>query len=121
MRERVKKEPAASAGSGEPKEGYWAWDNCTWGTHRVNCYPGGCPYRVYAKDGKVIREEIACPYPYPLFHDHKVPDYNPRGCQKGLQHSKAMYGPDRLLVPMKRVGERGSGKWEAIQWEQAFD
>lgn len=31
-----------------------------------------------------------------------------------------MYGPDRVLYPMKRKGERGSGQWERISWEQAF-
>src|SRR3990172_11470627 len=100
---------------------YWQWDHWRWGTHRVNCYPGSCPFRVYAKDGKVIREEISCTYPEFSDPDYRVPDYNPRGCQKGYQHSRAMYGPDRLLYPMKRAGERASGKWERITWEQAFD
>ena len=99
---------------------YWKWDECKWGTHRVNCLPGGCPFRVYSRDGRVIREEISCTYPN--FSDSRftVPDFNPRGCQKGQQHSRAMYGPDRVLHPMKRSGERGAGKWEPISWEQAF-
>lgn len=100
---------------------YWRWDCWKWGTHRVNCYPGGCPFRVYVRDGRVVREELACNYPPFQDPDHRVPDYNPRGCQKGMQHSKAMYGPDRLRHPMKRAGERGSGRWERISWEQAFD
>jgi steroid C-25 hydroxylase alpha subunit len=99
---------------------YWKWDECKWGTHRVNCLPGGCPFRVYSRDGRVIREEISCTYPN--FSDSRftVPDFNPRGCQKGQQHSRAMYGPDRVLHPMKRSGERGAGKWEPMSWEQAF-
>src|ERR1039458_9566819 len=100
---------------------YFEWDSCKWGTHRVNCYPGSCPFRVYVKDGKVIREEISCSYPEFDDPESKVPDYNPRGCQKGYQHSRAMYGPDRVLHPMKRAGERGSGKWEQLSWDQAFD
>jgi steroid C-25 hydroxylase alpha subunit len=100
---------------------YWEWDRCRWGTHRVNCYPGSCPFRVYAENGKVVREEISCTYPEFSDPDFRVPDYNPRGCQKGYQHSRAMYGPDRLLYPMKRKGERGSGQWERISWEQAYD
>jgi DMSO reductase family type II enzyme molybdopterin subunit len=102
-------------------EDYWKWDCWTWGTHRVNCYPGSCPFRVYTKDGKVVREELSCTYPEFEDPDFKVPDYNPRGCQKGLQHSKAMYGVDRVLYPSKRVGERGSGEWEQISWDQAFE
>jgi len=108
--------PAARQAVAEAPDNYWQWDKCRWGTHRVNCYPGSCPFRVYAKDGHVIREEISCTYPEFSDPDHRVPDYNPRGCQKGYQHSKAMYGPDRLLYPMKRAGERGSGKWERISW-----
>jgi steroid C-25 hydroxylase alpha subunit len=102
------------------REEYFQWDRCAWGTHRVNCYPGSCPFRVYAKDGTVLREEISCTYPDFVDPDYRVPDYNPRGCQKGYQHSRAMYGPDRLRYPMKRVGERGSGQWERIPWEQAY-
>jgi DMSO reductase family type II enzyme molybdopterin subunit len=114
--------PQENGGPTERKEkGYWQWDKTTWGTHRVNCYPGSCPYKVYSKDGKVVREEISCSYPAFEDPDHRVPDYNPRGCQKGTQHSKAMYGPDRIRWPMKRVGERGSGQWERLSWEQAMD
>ncbi len=104
----------------EEERDYWDWDCWKWGTHRVNCYPGSCPFRVYVKDGKVIREEISCTYPEFTDPSHRVPDYNPRGCQKGFQHSRAMYGPDRVLHPMKRSGERGGGQWEKITWEQAF-
>ncbi len=100
---------------------YWHWDDCRWGTHRVNCYPGSCPFKVYVKDSRVVREEISCTYPEFCDPEDRVPDYNPRGCQKGYQHSRAMYGPDRVLYPMKRVGERGDVKWERIGWEQAFD
>lgn len=27
----------------------WTWDNITWGTHLVDCYPGNCLWRVYTK------------------------------------------------------------------------
>jgi DMSO reductase family type II enzyme molybdopterin subunit len=100
---------------------YWEWDRCRWGSHRVSCYPGNCPYRVYAKDGRVIREEISCSYPEFSDPSFRVPDFNPRGCQKGVQHSRSMYGPDRVLYPMKRVGERGGGRWQRISWAEAFD
>jgi DMSO reductase family type II enzyme molybdopterin subunit len=112
---------APTPDANEAQRQYFQWDSCKWGTHRVNCYPGSCPFRIYVKEGKVVREEISCTYPEFTDPDSKVPDYNPRGCQKGYQHSRAMYGPDRVLYPMKRSGERGSGKWEKLSWDQAFD
>ncbi|MBI4298950.1 MAG: molybdopterin-dependent oxidoreductase [Chloroflexi bacterium] len=39
-------------------------------------------------------------------------------CEAGLQ---ALYHPDRLRGPMRRVGERGSGEFQEISWEEALD
>jgi len=33
---------------------------------------------------------------------------------------KILYAPDRLKYPMKRIGERGSNKWEQISWDEAL-
>ncbi len=95
----------------------WTWDKVTWGTHLVDCYPGGCSFRVYTKDGIVWREEQAGVYPQ---IEDGVPDMNPRGCQKGACFSEVMYGPERLKYPLKRTGERGEGKWKRISWDEAF-
>lgn len=96
----------------------WTWDSVTYGTHLVDCYPGGCSFRVYSKDGVVWREEQAAGYEVV---DPSAPDWNPRGCQKGCAYSHMMYNPDRLLYPMKRIGERGGGKWKRISWDEAAD
>ncbi|MBI5118772.1 molybdopterin-dependent oxidoreductase [Candidatus Poribacteria bacterium] len=96
----------------------WKWDRVTYGTHLVDCYPGNCLWRVYTKDGVVWREEQAGKYP---IIDPNSTDWNPRGCQKGCSFSNMMYNPDRVKYPMKRVGERGEGKWKRISWNEAID
>src|SRR3990172_5155645 len=95
----------------------WTWDKVTWGTHLVDCYPGGCSFRVYTKDDIVWREEQSAIYPR---IEDGVPDMNPRGCQKGSSFSRVMYGAERLKYPLKRAGERGEGKWQRITWDEAF-
>ncbi len=96
----------------------WAWDKVGWGTHCVDCYPGNCPFRVYVTDGKVVREEAAATF---SVVEDGVPDFNPMGCNKGASWSQQLYQADRVLHPLKRVGERGEGKWEQISWDQALD
>ena len=48
------------------------------------------------------------------------PVYN-RICQKGYTHPYRVYSAERLTAPLKRTGERGSGSWEQISWEEAID
>jgi anaerobic selenocysteine-containing dehydrogenase len=43
-------------------------------------------------------------------------------CVKGMRGlPEWTYHPDRLLHPMRRVGERGSGQWQRISWDAALD
>jgi DMSO reductase family type II enzyme molybdopterin subunit len=79
---------------------------------------GTCPYRVFVRDGKAVFEEPAGNIE-PIRDD--LPDMNPLGCQKGAAWSAQLYAPDRLVTPLRRVGERGSGRWEQIGWEEALD
>jgi anaerobic selenocysteine-containing dehydrogenase len=32
-----------------------------------------------------------------------------------------MYHPDRLTSPRRRIGPKGSGRWEDITWEEAYE
>jgi nitrate reductase alpha subunit len=66
-----------------------------WGSHCVDCYPSNCPYRVYVRDGVVVREEQAATFETV---EEGVPDMNPAGCQKGASWSQLLYGQDRVLV-----------------------
>jgi DMSO reductase family type II enzyme molybdopterin subunit len=93
----------------------WTWDRVVRGSRGLNC-TGHCAFNVYVKNGVVWREEQQGEYGH---SGDDTPDYGPRGCQKGIRHSKYMYGKQRVLYPMKRVGERGAGKWQRISWEQA--
>ncbi|NUQ56556.1 MAG: molybdopterin-dependent oxidoreductase [Dehalococcoidia bacterium] len=95
----------------------FTWDAVHWGTHCVDCYPGGCPMRVFVKDGVVVREEPSGTLPV---IDPAVPDYNPMGCMQGASWSRSLNGPDRVQYPMKRAGKRGEGKWERISWDRAL-
>ncbi len=42
-------------------------------------------------------------------------------CGKVRGFTKRLYGPDRLLRPMRRTGPKGSGAFEAISWGAAID
>jgi DMSO reductase family type II enzyme molybdopterin subunit len=95
----------------------WTWDKVAWGTHCVDCYPGNCPFKVYVKDGIVWREEQAGSFTQ---IEPGIPDNNPMGCQKGAAWSQQLYSPDRITHPLKRVGERGEGKWKQVSWDEAL-
>jgi anaerobic selenocysteine-containing dehydrogenase len=97
--------------------GKWRWDGVSRGSHSVDCYPGNCPYYVYVRDGKVLYEEVAGSFEP---HGANEPDRNPMGCQKGCSWSQMLYGQERVLHPLKRVGERGEGKWQQVSWDQAL-
>ena len=44
-----------------------------------------------------------------------------RNCAKGPSTINQVTDPDRILYPLRRVGERGSGGWERITWDEALD
>ncbi len=95
----------------------WSWDRVVKGSHGwVNCR-SACNWDLFVKDGVVVREEQVANY---QASEPGVPDFNPRGCQKGGCYTDVMYGPTRLTVPLKREGERGGGRWQRISWDQAL-
>ena len=78
-----------------------------WGDHEY------CVLKTVVKDGKIIRTE-----PVDYTGAEKGEAYV---CQKGVMACRQPYNKDRLTTPLKRVGERGEGKWEEISWDQALD
>ena len=81
--------------------------------YKSQCYicNSGCDTQVYEKDGKVIRVE----------GDPSSPITKGTLCCKGLASKEQLYHKDRILYPMKRVGERGEGRWQRISWDEALD
>ena len=71
---------------------------------------GKCFVDVYCKEGKVVKIE----------GNNTMPGSNGRICVKGAAMKQALYNPKRLLYPMKRVGERGEGKFKRISWDEAL-
>src|SRR5215831_9449907 len=41
-------------------------------------------------------------------------------CARGQAGLEVLYNPDRIKAPMKRIGERGEGKWQEISWDEAI-
>ncbi|MBR2789135.1 MAG: molybdopterin-dependent oxidoreductase [Eggerthellaceae bacterium] len=41
-------------------------------------------------------------------------------CARAFAIMQELYNPTRVRYPMKRVGEKGSGQWKRITWEEAF-
>src|SRR6056297_841767 len=80
---------------------------------KTTCYMCACRcgINVHMKDGKVAYIEGN--------RDHPVN----RGvlCAKGSAGIMQHNAPSRLRTPMKRVGPRGSGEFEPISWDEAYD
>jgi len=72
---------------------------------------GACGVIAHVKDGKVVKVE----------GDPNSPISHGTMCAKGLAITQLAYHPDRILHPMKKVGEKLSGKWERITWDEALD
>ncbi|MGH3096957.1 MAG: molybdopterin-dependent oxidoreductase [Streptosporangiales bacterium] len=44
-----------------------------------------------------------------------------RNCAKGPATINQVNDPERILYPLRRLGERGSGRWERCSWDEALD
>ena len=51
--------------------------------------------------------------------DH--PTTNGQLCPKVNRFLDRVYHPDRVLTPLRRVGAKGSGDFEAVSWSDALD
>ena len=67
-----------------------------------------CHLKAEVKDGKVVKITSDNPY-------------DGKACARGLSRIKWMYAKNRVLTPLKRVGEKGEGKFEPMTWDEALD
>lgn len=75
------------------------------------CSPGmHCGVAAYVKDGEVIKIEGLDGHP----------SNDGRLCTKGLSNRQYIYREDRIRTPLRRIGKRGEGKFQAISWEEAY-
>lgn len=79
-------------------------------SHCRMCH-GGCGVLVYTKEGKAVK----------IAGDPDCPINHGTLCTKGLASLQLAYHPDRLTYPVRRVGPKGSGRWERISWDEALD
>jgi len=78
--------------------------------HPPNC-GGRCSFKCKIRDGKLRMME---PSDWP---DERYS----LCCLRGLSEVDHVYSTERIATPLKRVGERGSGEFTAISWDEALD
>jgi anaerobic selenocysteine-containing dehydrogenase len=69
-----------------------------------------CGINIFVKDGVMVNVEGMKEHP---LNQGTL-------CAKGNAGVQIMYSPQRLNFPLKRVGERGQGKWARISWDEAL-
>ncbi|MDR5832199.1 molybdopterin oxidoreductase family protein [Caballeronia sp. LP006] len=72
--------------------------------------PDTCAMRVTVKDGKAVKVS-------------GDPDHPPTQgvlCTKVTRYAERTHHKDRLLTPLRRVGRKGEGRFEAISWNDAL-
>ncbi|MEA5025805.1 Dimethyl sulfoxide reductase DmsA [bioreactor metagenome] len=77
--------------------------------HPPNC-SGRCSLKCTVREGKLVKIE---PNEWPDSRHDSI-------CLRGISEVERVYSPDRLKTPLKRVGERGEGKFVAISWDEAL-
>ena len=77
----------------------------------AHCGIDACGILAHVKGDRVVKVEPA-QFPNPR---HR------RICLRGLCSLDITYHPDRLKYPMRRIGDRGEGKFERISWDEALD
>lgn len=80
---------------------------------RNNC-GGRCLLYAHVQDGQILKMTTDTS----PGTDEEAPL---TACVRGLNYHKTFLGKDRLKTPLKRTGERGEGRFQAISWEEATE
>ncbi len=70
---------------------------------------GGCPLLAHIQDGKLIK-----------ITDNPVGTAYMKGCARGFMLREIQESPDRLTSPLIRTGERGSGEFREVSWDEGI-
>jgi anaerobic dimethyl sulfoxide reductase subunit A len=78
-----------------------------------NC-GGRCVVNAHVRDGRIVKISTD-----PRKWTPEVPPLH--ACVRGFGQAERVNHPDRLVHPLRRVGPRGSGRFERIGWDEALD
>ncbi|WP_165045534.1 MULTISPECIES: molybdopterin-dependent oxidoreductase [unclassified Adlercreutzia] len=78
--------------------------------HQTHC-AGSCSLQCTVRDGRLVKIEP---------NEH-TPERYSVACLRGISEVQRIYGDGRIQTPLKRVGERGEGAFEAVSWDEALD
>ncbi|AFV10376.1 thiosulfate reductase PhsA [Thermacetogenium phaeum DSM 12270] len=70
-----------------------------------------CGMLAHVEDGVVVK----------VTGDPEHPTNAGTQCARGVSALDHLYHPNRINYPLKRVGERGSGKFVRVSWDEALD
>lgn len=72
--------------------------------------PDACSLEARVEDGRVTKLDGSRVNPFTAGYI----------CAKVRRYPEAVYGPDRMTHPLRRVGAKGEGRFERISWDQAL-
>ena len=110
--EEQQAEPASSSGIDAAAQAKADATTYSYACCSYNC-TSRCLLKGHVRDGRLVAVE---PGEMP-----GRPDYA-NACLRAMSYIERVQNEDlRVMYPMKRTGERGSGEFERISWEQAMD
>jgi anaerobic selenocysteine-containing dehydrogenase len=99
---RIEKPPVPGS-RGRVGEERWVLSTCT-------LCDAGCGIKVRVVEGRAVKIEGNPEHPV-----------NRGGlCSRGQAALQALYHPQRVHSPLRRLGDRGDGSWKPISWDEAI-